>query len=410
MLTLMVGSGIASHRRFQEQQELYEAAKFAHLFALEDARYYRAVRLGIERPPEPLSLLAEGTGERYGSSIVLRGKHAPMEIRARERPADLGAWGEALDFSHLIGLFLSLLALLLSYDLVCGERQEGTLQLSLASGLSRHQLLIGEYLGCVLSLIIPLLLASLVTLVMLWLVIGYDVAEEEVMRMALIFMSALLFISALIWVGLCCSALSRWTTTAFIFAFGVWVLVAVVYPNLTLWSAQRLRPVPVTEETLSSEGIFGLALGDRQEVLYETERAQAQTRELALNAKLAQGQLNDSLKVLSPVSSFLALGQILARTDLTAQRDFIAQARRLDQSLRQWQAEKLRRYPERESYYKPSWGPLDVDGLPQPQFRPIPLVVSFPRALPYWGALAVFNLIFYYLAYVFLARYDVRFS
>jgi ABC-type transport system involved in multi-copper enzyme maturation permease subunit len=410
MLTLLVGGGIIAHRHYLEQQELYKAAKLAHLFALEDARYYKAVKLGVERPPEPLSLLAQGSSERYGSSIVLSGKFAPMQIRARERLDAIGGWGETLDFSHLIGLFISLLALLTSYDAICGERQEGTLQLCLANALPRHRLLMGEYLGCLMSLTIPLLLAVLTTTIMLRLVGDFALTDEEVLRILLIFVGALLSTSALIWLGLCCSALTRSTTTAFIFAFSVWVILAAVYPNLALWSAQQLRPVPVTQETLSSEGIFGLALSVRREAAQETEQVLAQEREVALNTKLSQGELNASLKFLSPVSSFSCLAQILARTEVTSQRDLIARGRQLNEEFRQWQEEKLHRYPERESYYEPSWGPLDVQGLPDPQFQPVGLADSLNRALPYSGSLIMFNLIFSFFAFILLSRYDVRFS
>lgn len=410
MLALMVAAGITSHRRYLDQKEMYEAAKLAHLFSIEDAKYYKAIKLGLERPPEALSLMAEGASERYGSSIILSGKYAPMLIRARERLEAIGNRSEAFDFSHLIGLFVSLLALLVSYDSICGERQDGTLQLSLANAVSRYQLLMGEYLGCLLTLVVPLLLALLTTVMMLRLVAGFALTEDDVLRVTLIFSSAILSASALIWLGLCCSGLSRWTTTAFIIAFGAWVLFAAVYPNLTQWTAQRVWPVPVTEEALSSEGVFGLALGDDKETTSETQQGLAQSRELALNAKLAQGELNASLKLLSPVSAFLALTQILARTEVSAQRDLIAQARRLDESFRQWQTDKLRHYPEREAHYAASWGPLDKDDLPSPQFKDVPLITSLSRAMPYWGSLIAFNVIFSFLAYGLFARYDVRFS
>jgi ABC-type transport system involved in multi-copper enzyme maturation permease subunit len=410
MLMLLVGGGITAHRHYLEQQELYKAAKLAHSFALEDARYYKAVKLGVERPPEPLSLLAQGSSERYGSSMVLSGKFAPMQIRARERLDAIGGWGETLDFSHLIGLFISLLALLTSYDAICGERQDGTLQLCLANALPRYRLLMGEYLGCIMSLAIPLLLAVLTTIIMLRVVGDFDLTGEEIIRILLIFAGALLSTSALIWLGLCCSALTRSTTTAFIFAFSAWVILAAVYPNLALWSAQQLRPVPVTQETLSSDGIFSLALSERREASHETERVLAQERELALNTKLSQGELNASLKFLSPVSGFSSLAQILARTEVTSQRDLIARGRQIDEEFRQWQAEKLHRYPERESFYEPSWGPLDVEGLPDPQFQPVGLADSLDRALPYYGSLIMFNLVFAFFAFILLNRYDVRFS
>ena len=410
MLLLLVGGGITAHRHYLEQQELYKAAKLAHSFALDDARYYKAVRLGFERPPEPLSMLAQGSSERYGSSVILSGKFAPMEVRARERLDAVGGWGEALDFSHLIGLFISLLALLTSYDAICGERQDGTLQLCLANALPRYRLLAGEYLGCIMSLAIPLLLAVLTMIIMLRVVGGLDLTDEEMLRILLIFVGALLSTSALIWLGLCCSALARSTTTAFIFAFSAWVVLAAVYPNLTLWGAQQMRPVPVTQETLSSDGIFSLALSERRDAAQEAERVLAQERELALNTKLSQGELNASAKFLSPVSSFSSLAQILARTEVTSQRDLIARGRQLNEEFRQWQEEKLRRYPERESFYEPAWGPLDVEGLPDPQYQPVSLADSLNRAIPYGGSLIMFNLAFSFFAFILLTRYDVRFS
>lgn len=410
MLALMVAVGVTSHRRYVDQKELYEAAKLAHLFRIEDARYYKAVRVGLERPPEPLSLLAEGASERCGSSVVLSGKFAPMVVRARERLEAISTWSAGFDFSHLVGLFVSLLALLVSYDSICGEREEGTLQQCLANRVSRYQLLIGEYLGCILSLIVPLVLAVLSTVITLRIVEGFTLGQDELFRVALIFLGAALSASALIWLGLCCSGLSRGTTTAFTLAFGAWVLFSAVYPNLTLWTSQRVRPLPVTKEALSSEGVFGLALGDDKESNDQTREELGQSRELAQNAKLEQGEFNHSLELLSPISGFLALTQILSRTDVGAQRDLIKQARRLDESLRQWQDEKLRRYPEREAYYMPSWGPLDIDDLPSPQFTEIPLAISLHRTLPYWASLIAFNLIFAFLAYGLFARYDVRFG
>lgn len=411
MLALMVGAGMRAQRRYRERQELYEAARLGHLFALEEARYYQQVRLGFERPPEPLSVIAEGVGERYGSSVLIRGRYAPMEIRARERPEALPVAGEPLDLAHLCGLFLGLLALLLSYDAICGERQEGTLPLVLSNALPRSRLLIGEFLGGFLSLLVPLLLAALVGLVFLRTLSGFVLSRDEVLRVGLMLLGGLLLVSALLWLGLCCSALCREVTTAFLLAFGAWVVLSIALPNLAGWVAQRVRPVPITEETLGAEGIFGLALEEgAEEPSPELRRRRAQMREAVVNAKLEQGRMNDSLKVLSPVGSFLALAHILARTDVMAQRDFFLQARRLDHAFQEWQAEKLRRYPEREWYYEPRWGPLDLSGLPEARFTPPTLGASMERAWPYWSSLLVFNALFGSLAFLLVSRYDVRFG
>ena len=64
----------------------------------------------------------------------------------------------------IIGYVLSLVALLFTFDSISGERERGTLRLTLSNAIPRHTVLIGKFLGAFISVSIPFILAILVNL------------------------------------------------------------------------------------------------------------------------------------------------------------------------------------------------------------------------------------------------------
>ncbi len=69
-----------------------------------------------------------------------------------------------IDWAFIIGYVLSLIALLFTFDAVTGERESGTLRLMLANSVPRHTVLIGKFLGALMSISIPFVLAVLINL------------------------------------------------------------------------------------------------------------------------------------------------------------------------------------------------------------------------------------------------------
>ncbi len=63
---------------------------------------------------------------------------------------------------NLVQYLVPLLALLLAHDLVVSEREERTIALSIASGVSRAQLLIGKFFGACLALAFPVTLGFVI--------------------------------------------------------------------------------------------------------------------------------------------------------------------------------------------------------------------------------------------------------
>ena len=64
----------------------------------------------------------------------------------------------------MIGYVLSLIAILFTFDSISGERERGTLRLMLANSIPRHTVLLGKFLGALISISAPLTLAVLMNL------------------------------------------------------------------------------------------------------------------------------------------------------------------------------------------------------------------------------------------------------
>ena len=108
----------------------------------------------VWRQPKPLSLCAEGSE----NTLPDRFSFDPFtwdlpEVRSRSN--FLLPHFSDIDWVFTISLIVSFVALLLTYDSICGEKQTGTLRLMLAGSIPRHKVLLGKYFGAMLTIGIP---------------------------------------------------------------------------------------------------------------------------------------------------------------------------------------------------------------------------------------------------------------
>ena len=145
----------------------------------------------------------------------------------------IGALGYERTVASLLNLvqyLVPLLGLLLGHDLVVSEREEGTLRLVLASGVSRAKLLLGKFIGGCLTLMTPLILGFALAGV----VIGLSAKDHGIapfVRLALTSMAmGVVFLS----VGLAISTFCRTRVQALVAALLVWCLVVFVFDLVAL--------------------------------------------------------------------------------------------------------------------------------------------------------------------------------
>ncbi len=121
-----------------------------------------------------------------------------------------------------------LIALLLSFDAIAGEIDRGTLQLTLASPVSRGQVLIGKFIGhgCVLALavIFGYGVAGAVGYFL-----GHNVGLDGIIDLGRLIVTSIALGATFIAIGYVASASVRQTGTAAALAVAIWLFAVVLY-------------------------------------------------------------------------------------------------------------------------------------------------------------------------------------
>ena len=128
-------------------------------------------------------------------NITLQGVWSLSYPDANLQNKNVGPKVSQVDWAFIIGSILSLIALWFTFDAFSGERERGTLRLMLANSIPRHTVLIGKFLGALLSISIPFILAVLVNLLLISTANTVHLTTEAWGRLGIIFFLALLYTS-----------------------------------------------------------------------------------------------------------------------------------------------------------------------------------------------------------------------
>ncbi len=218
-------------------------------FAVLEARAIpRAGEYGVMAvvSPRPLSVFARGLDDVMdrGYDITAYSGISPHD---RQTPAmSLFTLFAPPDLLYIVKVLLSLVALLLSYDAISGEKERGTLRLVLSWPVSRSALVAGKLAGGLAVVWVPfatLFLISVAALVGLG-----DVAfgAGDLARMALMLGASLVYVTFFLALGMLVSALSASSPRALVGSLLVWALAVFAVPNAGQLVAAQLSPMPST--------------------------------------------------------------------------------------------------------------------------------------------------------------------
>jgi len=148
-----------------------------------------------------------------------------------------------------ITIVMSLLAVVFSFDAVCGEKSQGTLKLMLAAGVPRGTLLAGKWLGGLAAVALPFLLGVLVSALVVLVVLSGSLSASHWVAMGAILLLSLLFLSVVYSAGMLVSSLTAEPATSAACLLLLWALAFLGYPNLAPVLASWLRPTPTPAES-----------------------------------------------------------------------------------------------------------------------------------------------------------------
>lgn len=135
-----------------------------------------------------------------------------------------------LSLLNLVQYLVPLLGLLLGHDLMVSESEERTLRLILAGGVSRVRLLLGKFIGGVLTLAVPLMLGFVIAGTAIG-VAAKDNAVSPFLRLAV---SGLILGVLFLGAGLAISTFSRTRVQALVAALLMWCFAVFVFDLVAL--------------------------------------------------------------------------------------------------------------------------------------------------------------------------------
>lgn len=230
MLVLAVLAAIVGSQDYAQRLDRYTERVEAHQEELKRVSVYSFLYPKVFKIPEPLSVLDTGFEVRLGNQVT-------VDVFSFPRSATGGGFREHwisvrdFDLTTIVRVVLGLLALLLTFDAVSGERERGTLRLVFANSITRSRVLIGKFLGAFAALLIPLL-ASLVASALIMSEYGQVTLDSERwMRILGLLGGYVLYLTIMLLVGIHLSLLARSSSAALVYSLVTWLVVVFLIPQ-----------------------------------------------------------------------------------------------------------------------------------------------------------------------------------
>lgn len=242
-----------------------------------------------------------------------------------------------LDWAFIVGYVLSFIALLFTFDSISGEREQGTLRLTLANPIPRHAVLIGKFLGAFISINIPFTIAALMNLLLISMSDAVHLDTEAWRRLGILYGIVILYTYLFIALGLLVSAAVRERAVSLVVLLFIWVSFVIFIQNMLasigsqtsvamaymeFWN-QRIQIADEAREAHQhkygigltkpshTDGI-GLTKPSHTHVLaeYVTTEAEQYERfnEAYLNQQIAQGKRARAITLFSKKVTFVFIG------------------------------------------------------------------------------------------------------
>ena len=205
--------------------------------------------------PTPLSIFAKGLGDSLPSYLGMT-RNGITQGPPATFSAPLSQLLGHLDFLFVVGTVFSLLALLFTFDAVAGEREAGTIRITLANSLPRDLLLWSKLIGGYLVFVVPFLVSFLFGLLLLvWQ--GFPLGESDISsRVLSLTLVSLLYIGVFFAIGTVISTYLDSAKTALIIAFTVWVFAVLITPRIGFLAAKVIAPTRTSQSVYMEKTVM----------------------------------------------------------------------------------------------------------------------------------------------------------
>lgn len=248
---------------YAARQQTYLADVERHRNQLEQTKVYSTIEVVVDIPPSPLSVFSLGA-KSLPTSVRVSPYHVPSLIDEGGSSISIGLGGSSnrpynpllrifasIDLSFVISMILSLFALLLVFDSFSGEQEQGTIKLVLSNPVGRIPLLVGKFLGALITMAVPLSIGFLEVMLLWRLSPNISLDASSWLGIGLIYLFSLVFLAGFLALGLLVSLFAKESSSGLMYLLLAWVVAAIVIPEGGEYLAENVRPQEIREKVLT---------------------------------------------------------------------------------------------------------------------------------------------------------------
>ena len=229
-VVLFALNGFMFVQEYQDRHSHYVSA--VRRFGGGSAAGRGTIRTNVYKKPNPLIFCVEG-GERFlPERLQIQISFGPEPMSRRYENFALPEF-EEIDWTFIVKVLFSIFAILLTFDTISGEKERGTLALMCSNSVPRSSILLGKYLGAMITILIPLFTGVLISLIITVLLGSQALFFEHFVRIALWIVPAVMYSSVFVFLALFISSWTHTSSTALLLLFSMWIVFVAVIPNLS---------------------------------------------------------------------------------------------------------------------------------------------------------------------------------
>ena len=399
----------------------------------------------IWRKPKTLVICAEGFEKSLPNHFQFNAFSMDYP-KVKSRSNFVLARFSDIDWVFVISLIFSFVALLFTYDRICGEKEAGTLRLILSGSIPRHKVLVAKYSGVMLTLGVPLLIGLLVNLIIIVSSKDITINTTDWLKILIIILLSFLYLSIFVLLGIFISSRTGHSANSMVILLLVWVGLVILIPSFGRIISNTFYRLPTKAEldrnktevfdeiiknaTDEKYGKNALVYHPNPKSAEVNPPARAQFKSAVTDAfnRILEGQLNQRLgqafagrdfTCVSPTVIYQRASEAIVGTGINRCANLYQQIKRFQADFKEYIRSKDAEDPDSLHLFfnneeeVAAWGavskkPVDFSTVPKFQERDIALGQSLQLAIWDIGLLVLFNLVFFAAAFVSFLRYDVR--
>ena len=232
--------------------------------ALNNTYVWSQVRPLVIKQTEPLSIFCQGVTSNMGTyNQILLNTYPLLPYAYSDKDCSIIGYKQTevqgdtgnneniflntfpcTDFTGMIGLVFSLLALIFSYDAFSHEKETGMLRMIFSHPVNRLTFLFGKIGGICLVLVPPVIVCYTISAAYL-IYAGIPLSEAVWSGIVLLSMLTLSFIFVCILIGILISLLASTSEQALTVSFLLWIGMVFILPPVSGYLAETIAPIPL---------------------------------------------------------------------------------------------------------------------------------------------------------------------